>query len=112
MCQSLTWAHRPSLAVQLHVPTLAGTAAGAALGYTLAATNQQGTGLCLCSLASGAVIGAILPRLASEDEVTWIHWFLLSLATVLAAALFLGVAIHTFNPYMFALCPFCGRPLA
>lgn len=90
---------------------LACASAGAAVSYTLATSARASSSLCLCSIISGASLGWVLPRFAGEDEMLWVHWILFGLGTILAAMVLLGIAIHNFNPMMFALCPFCGQPV-
>jgi hypothetical protein len=111
MCQQVIRSNRPSLSETLRAPTSIGTGAGAALGYTLAFTSQATAGVCLCSAVSGALLGNILPRFAGDDELRPIHWALFCCGTLLAATALVVIVMHTFNPAMLGLCPFCGQAM-
>ena len=93
-------------------PIVLSTAASTILSYSLLSTAQASRGCAICGLASAAMIGSIFPRFVSDEEFSLIHWVLFAAGTLLAAGVMAAVLIHNFNPYAFALCPFCGRPLA
>jgi hypothetical protein len=111
MCQQVIQSNRPRFSEALRAPTLISSGVGAALGYTLATTAQASGGVCLCSALSGALIGNILPRFASDEEMRPIHWALFCCGTLLAATALVVIVLHTFNPAMLGLCPFCGQAL-
>jgi len=96
----------------VHSATVLGSAAGVALSYSALSTAQASRGCAICGVLSGAMIGNILPRFARDEEFRRVDWVLFAAGTLLAAGVMAAIAIHNFNPYAFALCPFCGRPLA
>jgi hypothetical protein len=103
-------ARAPRGSKRLRAQIVAGACTGAVVGYTLAAAAQARGELCLCSALSGGLLGAVLPYFASDEEMQLTHWLVFACATLLAAAVMLTIAIHSFNPAMLSLCPFCGQP--
>jgi drug/metabolite transporter (DMT)-like permease len=112
MCQSIYRTRQSRVSKSLSVPAAAGAGSGAALGYTLVLSTQAGAGLCLCGALSGALLGGTLPRFVSDEEMRRIHWTLFVCGILLAGAVLFAVTVSMFDPTMFALCPFCGQPLA